>query len=330
MEASSKKRPAVTPRRFAIIGAAGFVAPRHLLAIRDTGNDLVAAVDPSDSVGILDGYFPQARFFTEIERFDRFLEKQRKTNPVEFISICSPNYLHDAHVRTALRVKAHPICEKPLVINPWNLDQLRELQEEHQRKIYNILQLRMHPAIRALKDKLASAASSGQKDVELTYITRRGPWYQTSWKGQEEKSGGIAMNIGIHFFDLLLWLFGPVERNVVHLAQRTRMAGFLEMEHAKVRWYLSVDGDDLTRVGVEPNSETNRHAYRELSVDGKNIDLSAHFTDLHTEVYREILAGRGHTVDDAQPSIDLVYNIRQTKTSSLTPIAHPFAIASAK
>lgn len=303
------------PKQFALIGVAGFVAPRHLKAIRDTGHQLAAAVDPHDSVGVLDSYFPQSRFFTEIERFDRYLEKSRRDSslqPIDYVSICSPNYLHDAHVRLALRIQAHALCEKPLVINPWNLDQLSELEREHDRRVYTVLQLRLHPSVVALKKKLESEAESTRHEVCLTYVTSRGTWYLASWKGSEEKSGGLAMNIGIHFFDVLLWLFGRVHRNHVHVAEARRMAGMLELENATVRWYLSVDPNDLP----EETRNEHGHAYRSLTIDGDEFDFSGGFTDLHTDVYRQTLAGNGFGIDDARPSIELVYSIRTTRPTS--------------
>jgi UDP-N-acetyl-2-amino-2-deoxyglucuronate dehydrogenase len=309
-------------RNFALVGAAGFIAPRHMKAIRDTGNRLVAAVDPNDSVGIIDSYFPEARFFTEIERFDRFLEKQRREPggaPVDFITVCSPNYLHDAHVRLALRVKSHAICEKPLVINPWNLDQLAELEQEHQRRIYTVLQLRLHPVVRALKEKLESEANRVRREVCLTYITRRGSWYHASWKGSDDKSGGIAMNIGIHFFDFLTWLFGPMQRSLVHCASPRTMAGCLELEWARVRWFLSVDENALPAHVRQKGG----HAWRSISIDGDEVDLSEGFTDLHTDVYRDILSGGGYGVADSAPAIELVYNIRNSGVTSPNGFAHP-------
>jgi UDP-N-acetyl-2-amino-2-deoxyglucuronate dehydrogenase len=311
-----------TPKNFALIGAAGFIAPKHLKAIRDTGNRLVAAVDPHDSVGILDSYFPDSRFFTEIERFDRFLEKQRRNpsaKPVDFVSICSPNYLHDAHVRLALRLKAHAICEKPLVINPWNLEQLSELESEQERRVYTVLQLRLHKVVRELKRSFENEANRQRRNICLTYITRRGSWYHSSWKGNMEKSGGVAMNIGIHFFDLLLWLFGSMQRSLVHVSTAAKMSGCLELEWARVQWLLSVDENDLP-LHVR---QRNGHAWRSITIDGEEIDLSEGFTDLHTEVYRDILAGGGFGIRDAAPGIDLVYNIRNTVPSPANGTAHP-------
>ncbi|MEM9290217.1 MAG: Gfo/Idh/MocA family oxidoreductase [Acidobacteriota bacterium] len=301
--------PSSTPNNFALVGAAGFVAPRHLRAIHDTGHRLVAAVDPHDSVGVLDSFFPQAAFFTEIERFDRHLEKLRRRGEqerVHWVSVCSPNFLHDAHVRLALRVKAHAICEKPLVISPWNLRALEELEEEYQRRVYTILQLRLAPSVQELRARLMESAGRSRPEVELTYITRRGAWYHRSWKGTEVRSGGLAMNIGIHFFDLLLWLFGAVEKAEVHVADDSRMAGLLELEGARVRWALSVDGDDLPPEAVAEG----RHAHRVLAIDGEGVELSQGFTDLHTRAYEEILSGRGFGIADARPSIELVHQLR--------------------
>ena len=307
---------------FALIGVAGFIAPQHLKAIRDTGNNLVAAIDPHDSVGVLDSYFPEARFFTEVERFDRFLEKQRRqkgAKPVEFVTICTPNYLHDAHVRLALRVQAHAICEKPLVINPWNLDQLCELEQEYRRRVYTVLQLRLHPTVQALKKTLEAERNPTRHDVCLTYITRRGAWYHRSWKGSEEKSGGLAMNIGVHFFDLFLWLFGPTERSSVHQATPSRVAGYLELERARARWFLSVDVNDL------PADVRNKggYAYRSITIDDQELDLSGGFTDLHTAVYRDILAGGGFGIEDSRPAIDLVHRVRYSREMPGNGFVHP-------
>ncbi len=295
---------------FALIGVAGYIAPRHLQAIHDTGHALVAACDPHDSVGILDRYFPQSSFFTEIERFDRFLEKARRdpaARAVDWVSICSPNYLHDAHVRLALRVHANAICEKPLVINPWNLDALAELEHEFGRRVFTVLQLRLHPDIIRLKQSLA--AQSDRAEICLTYITRRGRWYGYSWKGSETKSGGVVMNIGIHFFDVLLWLFGGVERSEVHLAQPEKASGCLELQRATVRWFLSVDPADLP----DECREAGKFAYRSIVMNGDEIDFSTGFEDLHTQLYRETLAGRGFGIEDARPSVDLVHAIRHAQ-----------------
>jgi len=297
-------------KNFALIGAAGFVAPRHMQAIRDTGNRLVAAADPHDSVGVLDRFFPDVRYFPEFERLDRHLEKLRRGPEearVHWVSICSPNYLHDAHVRLGLRVGADVICEKPLVISPWNLDQLETLEAESGRRVYTVLQLRLHPALEALRARLAGAAAGHRHEVDLTYVTGRGSWYLQSWKGSAERSGGIAMNIGVHFFDLLLWLFGPARGAAVHDRGPTRMAGTLELERARVRWLLSVDFADLPC----PATPGQRTTHRVLSVDGEELDLAGGFEDLHTRVYAEILAGRGFGIEDARPSIELVHRLRQ-------------------
>jgi UDP-N-acetyl-2-amino-2-deoxyglucuronate dehydrogenase len=295
-------------KNFAITGVGGFVAPRHLKAISETGHRLVAAVDPHDAVGILDRYAFDVRFFTEIERFDRHLEKLRRTSEqerVHYMSICSPNYLHDAHIRLALRVGAEPICEKPLVINPWNLDALQELERETGLRISTVLQLRVHPAVLAFREKLAQEGGR-RHEVTLTYITARGPWYDSSWKGSEERSGGVVTNIGIHFFDLLLWLFGGVRRSEVYLREAKRAAGALELERADVRWFLSAESSDLPFEAV-PGSKTT---FRAMTVGGEQLEFSDGFTDLHTRVYEDVLAGRGFGVDDARPSIELTHQIR--------------------
>lgn len=308
-------------KNFAIIGVAGFVAPRHLTAIKDTGNRLLAATDPNDSVGILDRYSLDVRFFREIERFDRFLEKLRRgpeESRVQYVSICSPNYLHDAHVRLALRTGADAICEKPLVINPWNLDALQELEQETGHRVYTILQLRVHPALVALSEQLKSASADRKRDVVLTYITARGSWYDVSWKGSEERSGGVAANIGIHFFDLLLWLFGGLQRSEVHLNEPRRMAGALELERANVRWFLSVDHTDLP-FEVSPGS---RMTYRSITVDGEELEFTEGFSDLHTRVYERTLTGDGFGIDEARPAIEVVHQIRTSRVSSDLSAAH--------
>ncbi len=309
-------------KNFAVIGAGGYIAPRHLRAIRDTGNRLVAAVDPKDSVGILDQYSFDVKFFTEIERFDRHLEKLRRgleENRVHYISICSPNYLHDAHCRLALRVGADVICEKPLVINPWNFDALEELEAETNHHINTVLQLRVHPGLIRLKQSLSLQENRGQHDVMLTYITSRGPWYQVSWKGQQDKSGGVATNIGVHFFDLLLWLFGSAADLRVYHADNSRMSGYIGLEHARVRWFLSVDSKDLPNQAKAAGKTT----YRSITVDGKEVEFSEGFTDLHTRVYEETLAGRGFGIADARPSIELTYAIRTAPILPKDDCAHP-------
>ena len=278
---------------FGLIGAAGYIAPKHFKAIHDTGNTLVAAVDPHDCVGRLDSFFPQARFFTEIERFDRYLEKCRRSHEddrIDYVSICTPNYLHDAHVRLALRVKAHAICEKPLVISPWNLDALEELEAEHGRRVFTVLQLRLLPALLELRKEIQSQVAREKADICLTYITRRGRWYDTSWKGNQEKSGGVALNIGIHFFDLLHWLFGNLEQSTTHLRSPRKMAGVLELNRARVRWFLSTDADDLPEEVVEQGG----YAHRSMTYDGQEIDFSCGFTDLAHGSVRKHLRGPWH------------------------------------
>ncbi|MGV8042516.1 MAG: Gfo/Idh/MocA family protein [Thermoanaerobaculaceae bacterium] len=297
------------PLNFALIGAAGYIAPRHMKAIADTGNRLAAATDPHDAVGILDRYSFETRFFPEIERFDRHLEKLRRgpeKNRVHYVSICSPNYLHDAHIRLALRVGANAICEKPLVINPWNLDALEELERETGRRVYTILQLRVHPALVALRQSLLGERDALRRQVKLTYITSRGPWYSVSWKGSEERSGGVATNIGIHFFDLVMWLFGAAQRVEVQRREPQRMAGTLELERADVEWFLSVNRADLP-FEPQPGKATT---YRSITVDGTEIEFTEGFTELHTRVYEQTLAGDGFGIADARPSIELVHRIR--------------------
>lgn len=309
-------------KNFALIGAAGYIAPRHLRAIYETGNRLVAAVDRHDSVGILDRYFPDAHFFTEIERFDRLLEKLRRTTEqerVHYVSICSPNYLHDAHVRLALRVHAHAICEKPLVISPWNLDALAELEAETGCRVCNVLQLRLHPSMQALKQSLERQRHRSRADICLTYITPRGRWYHDSWKGSPEKSGGLATNIGIHFFDLLIWLFGRPERSVVHLARTQKMSGVLHLEWARVRWFLSVDVNDLP----VSHRRVGRPAFRSITIDGQEIEFSEGFADLHTRLYRKVLAGEGFGIEEARPSIELAHEIRNSPVAFHRREAHP-------
>ena len=295
------------PYNFALIGAGGYIAPRHMKAIRDTGNILMAALDKSDSVGILDSYSFDVAFFTEFERFDRHVEKLRRQGDerrIHYVSICSPNYLHDSHIRFALRIGADAICEKPLVLNPWNVDALAELERETGRQVYNILQLRVHPAIIAVRDRIRATAPGRRHAVDLTYITSRGNWYFASWKGDESKSGGVATNIGIHFFDMLMWIFGPVKEYQIHQSDAKCMAGYLCLEHADVRWFLSVDCTHL------PATSGGKTTYRSITIDGEEMEFSEGFTDLHTVVYREILAGRGFGIEDARPSISLVHDLR--------------------
>lgn len=312
-------------KNFAITGVAGFVAPRHLEAIRATGNRLIAAVDPHDAVGVLDRYGFDVRFFTEIERFDRHLEKLRRgpeEHRAHYVSICSPNYLHDAHIRLALRAGADAICEKPLVINPWNLDALQDLERETSRRVYTVLQLRLHPELMALKARLDAERGSVFHDVCLTYVTTRGRWYDVSWKGSEERSGGIVTNIGIHFFDLLVWLFGGVRESAVQMRGERRAAGMLELERARVLWFLSADPEDLP-FPPQPGVKTT---YRSITVDGHEVEFSEGFTDLHTRVYQEVLAGRGFGIDEARPSIALTSRIRTAVVDPAGP-QHPLAQA---
>jgi UDP-N-acetyl-2-amino-2-deoxyglucuronate dehydrogenase len=310
---------------FAICGVAGYVAPRHLKAIHDTGNALVAAVDPHDAVGILDRFSFDVRFFTEIERFDRHLEKLRRgpePQRVKYVSICSPNYLHDAHIRLALRVGADAICEKPLVINPWNLDALEELARETHRRIFTILQLRLHPVLARLKAQMDAQSSTGPHEVCLTYVTARGPWYDVSWKGSEERSGGLVTNIGIHLFDLLLWIFGPVRRVEVYLRESRRTAGFAELERAHVRWFLSSESADLPFT-ARPGQRT---AYRSMVIDDQEVEFTDGLADLHTLAYEEILAGRGFGTKDARPAIELAHRIRSAPVSANVSAPHPMLV----
>lgn len=309
-------------KNFAITGVGGYIAPRHLKAVYETGNRVVCALDRHESVGLLDRYSTDIDFFTEFERFDRHVEKLRRQpelgRKVDYVSICSPNYLHDAHIRFALRTDAHAICEKPLVLNPWNIDALQELEAESGRRVFCILQLRNHTAIKALKAK-HEAQPGGKTEIALDYITSRGKWYQSTWKGDEAKSGGLTTNIGIHFFDMLIWIYGPVVTSRVHVSTKTRAAGFLELERARVRWFLSIDQDDLVRAGYNPSQTT----HRSIQVDGEELEFSEGFTDLHTEVYRNILAGQGYGMEDARRSIELAYDIRNSVPLGPDEEAHP-------
>ena len=310
-----------TAKNFALIGAAGFIAPRHMEAIKRTGNKLVAALDPFDSVGVLDSYFPDTAFFIEPERFDRHLDKLRRGDgeKVDYVSICSPNYLHDAHIRLALRNDTNAICEKPLVLNPWNIDALQLIEKESGRKIFTILQLRHHPAIEALREKILRAPKDKVFDVELSYVTSRGAWYLWSWKGDLFKSGGVATNIGVHFFDMLTWIFGPVKRSVVHTSSAQSMAGALELDRANVRWFLSISTDDLPAQVVSKGGR----AFRSLKLDGQEVEFSDGFTDLHTTSYRNILEGKGYGVQDARSSIELVHEIRNATPIGRIGEYHP-------
>lgn len=297
-------------KNFALIGAAGYIAPRHMKAIKETNNNLVAALDKHDNVGILDSYFPQADFFTEFERFDRHLDKlKRKGQRIDYVSICSPNYLHDSHIRFALKHGADAICEKPLVLNPWNIDALEEMEKETGGKIFNVLQLRLHPSIVALRDKVRKANKKDPYEVNLKYITSRGNWYHISWKGDSSKSGGIATNIGIHFFDMLVWVFGPCKSVSVNEMTPEHCSGVLELENAHVNWFLSIN---IEHVPAELRNAGKR-TYRSLTMEGEEIEFSEGFTDLHTKTYEEILKGNGFGLTDARPSIEIVHKIRNSK-----------------
>lgn len=317
-------------KKFGLIGAAGYIAPRHLRAIKETGNTLLCALDPYDGVGIMDSYFPEADFFTEFERFDRHIDKlRRKGEGLDFISICSPNYLHDSHIRFGLRNNADVICEKPLVLNPWNLEALETIEKETQRKVYNILQLRLHKSILALRRKIQQALQKEPNkvfDVDLTYITSRGKWYFISWKGDVSKSGGVATNIGVHFFDMLLWIFGAVQKSQVHLLNAQSASGILELQRACVRWFLSVDSTTLPKEALEQNKRT----FRLISINGESVEFSEGFTDLHTQSYCDILKGGGFGLQDAKPSIQLVHQIRNSEILGLVGDYHPFCKMTSK
>lgn len=303
-------------QNFAVVGVAGYIAPRHLKAIQETSNRLVAAVDPHDSVGILDRFSPDVRYFREIERFDRHLDKLHRggeASRVDWVSICSPNYLHDAHIRIALRNGANALCEKPIVINPWNFDALENLERETGRRIFTVLQLRTHPQLVALRDRI-QASPTRRRQVNLTYVTSRGGWYHVSWKGSDEKSGGVATNIGVHLFDLLVWLFGSHVKSVVTERDGSRIAGELELERADVRWLLSVDSADLPADALA----SGRKTFRSITIDGEEVEFSEGFTELHTEVYRRTLSGNGFGLADARPSIELVHGLRSISVSGGT------------
>lgn len=308
---------------FALVGAAGFVAVRHMRAIAETGNRLVAAVDPKDSVGVIDQHFPDAHFFVEFERFDRHIDKlRRKGTPVSYVSICSPNYLHDSHIRFALRSGADVICEKPLVLNPWNVDALEDLERETGKHVYNVLQLRLHPAIQALRERYKTRLPGQPKhEVDLAYITSRGRWYHVSWKGNVEKSGGIATNIGIHFFDMLQWVFGPVSERIMHISTESTASGYLELEHARVRWFLSIDATSLP---AEVRAKGQR-TYRSITIDGEALEFSEGFTDLHTATYRDILDGGGFGLSEARSAVELAHGIRHAHLAYDREAAHPLA-----
>ncbi|WP_296378209.1 Gfo/Idh/MocA family oxidoreductase [Winogradskyella sp.] len=310
-------------KNFALIGASGYIAPRHLKAIKDTNNNLLAAYDRFDSVGIMDSYFPDADFFVEFERFDRHLEKLKYERNVDldYVSICTPNYLHDSHIRMALRRGADAICEKPLVLNPWNIDALTNIEKETGQKVYNILQLRVHQSIIDLKKKIDAAPKDKIFDVDLTYLTSRGNWYYTSWKGDMEKSGGIATNIGVHFYDMLSWIFGDVKENIVHVHEHDRAAGYLELERARVRWFLSINEDVLP----DEVKARGQRTFRSITIEGEELEFSGGFTDLHNRVYESILDGKGYGLEDARQAIEIVHNIRHAEPRGLVGEYHPFA-----
>ncbi|HNV82093.1 MAG: Gfo/Idh/MocA family oxidoreductase [Tenuifilaceae bacterium] len=308
-------------KNFCLIGSAGFIAPRHLKAIKETGNNLLATLDKHDCVGIMDSYFPEADFFIEYERFDRHIDKLKRTGiQMDYVSICTPNYLHDSHIRFALRHGADAICEKPIVLNPWNVDALAEIEAETGRRIYTILQLRHHPSIVALKEKIANAPKDKVFDIDLTYITSRGRWYYISWKGDIQKSGGVATNIGVHFFDMLSWIFGDVKENMVNVSLHNKAAGCLILNRARVRWFLSLDYNDIPE-GIKAKGQ---RTYRSITIEGDELEFSDGFTDLHTVSYQEILAGRGYGLSDARSSIQMVHHIRNAQPIGLRGEYHPF------
>lgn|SRR6185312_10867845 len=307
---------------FALIGAAGYIAPRHLKAIKNTSNNLLAAYDPFDSVGIMDSYFPNADFFVEFERFDRHIDKlRRKGKKIDFVSVCSPNYLHDSHIRFGLRSNADVICEKPIVLSPWNIDALEEIENESGRHIYSILQLRLHPAIIALRQKVLKGPKDKIYEVDLTYLTSRGHWYFTSWKGNIDKSGGIATNIGVHFYDMLTWVFGAVKKNIVNIHSTDRAAGYLELERARVRWFLSINYDTIP----EEIKAQGKRTYRSIKIEGEELEFSDGFTDLHTTSYEGILAGNGFRIGETRTAIEIVHDIRSATPIGLKGEYHPLA-----
>lgn len=308
-------------KNFALIGAAGFIAPRHLKAIKETKNNLVAALDKFDSVGIIDSFFPNADFFVEFERFDRHIDKLRRAGTkVDYVSICSPNYLHDSHIRFALRNQADAICEKPLVLNPWNIDGLVEIEKETGKKVYNILQLRLHQSIIDLKERIEKGPKDKIYDIDLSYITSRGNWYHTSWKGDISKSGGVATNIGVHFFDMLSWIFGPIKENIVHVTKEDKAAGYMGLERARVRWFLSIDYHDIP----EAVRAKGQRTFRSITVDNSEFEFSEGFTDLHTKTYEAVLAGKGFGLLEAKNAIETVFTIRNSSPVGLKGDYHPF------
>jgi UDP-N-acetyl-2-amino-2-deoxyglucuronate dehydrogenase len=309
-------------KNFALIGAAGYIAPRHLKAIKDTNNKLLAALDPYDGVGIMDSYFPKADFFTEFERFDRHVDKLKRNGiKLDYVSICSPNFLHDSHIRFGLKNNADVICEKPIVLNPWNIEALKEIENETGQNIYNILQLRLHPSVIELKNKIDNGDPNKIYDVDLSYLTSRGHWYYTSWKGDINKSGGVATNIGVHFFDMLTWIFGDIKENVVHLHEHDRAAGYLQLEKARVRWFLSINYDTIP----EEVKQKGIRTFRSITVDGNEFEFSGGFTELHTKSYEHILSGNGFRISETTKAIDAVHTIRHAKPLGLKGDYHPLA-----
>ncbi len=310
-------------KNFGLIGVAGYIAVRHLAAIKETGNRLLASLDPFDSVGIIDSYFPESDFFVEFERFDRHFEKLKRNNvKIDYVSICSPNFLHDSHIRFALRHKADAICEKPIVLNPWNIDALQEIEKETGQKVNTVLQLRLHPSIIELKKKVENEPADKVHDIDLSYITGRGNWYRFSWKGDIQKSGGVATNIGIHFFDMLTWIFGKVKSQVVHINQADKAAGYLELEKARVRWFLSIDTGDLPAKAKEAGQRT----YRSITIEGKEIEFSGGFTDLHTQTYQKIIEGKGFGLEEARRSVEIAHAIRNSMPEPGKGENHPMII----
>ena len=309
------------PKNFGLIGVAGYIAVRHLHAIKETGNNLLASLDKFDSVGKIDSYFPESDFFVEFERFDRHFDKlKRQGTKIDYVSICSPNYLHDSQIRFALRHHADAICEKPIVLNPWNIDALQEIEKETGNKIYTVLQLRLHPKIVDLRNRIKNSPPDKIHDIDLTYITSRGNWYNISWKGDVQKSGGVATNIGVHFFDMLAWIFGDVKSITVHYANASKVGGLLELEKGRVRWFLSLDYNDIP----DDIKKAGKRTFRSITVDGEEIEFSDGFTELHTETYKEILAGRGFGIEEARQSVQTVYSIRNLNPSGLKGDYHPF------
>ena len=307
---------------FALIGASGYIAPRHLKAIKNTGNNLAAAYDPFDSVGIMDSYFPDSDFFVEFERFDRHIDKlKRKNRTLDYVSVCSPNYLHDSHIRFGLRNKADVICEKPIVLNPWNIDALEEIEKETGKHIFSILQLRLHPSIIALKEKVQNGPKDKIYDIDLTYLTSRGHWYYTSWKGDISKSGGIATNIGVHFYDMLTWIFGGVKKNTVNIHSHDRAAGYLELKKARIRWFLSINFDTVP----EDIKQKGKRTFRSIKIEGEELEFSDGFTDLHTTSYERILSDQGFRIEETRSAIEIVHDIRHAAPVGLKGEYHPFA-----